>query len=131
MIQMRTYKPEDYTDLLPWWHGHGVISPPEGCIPKLGLIAEDDGFPVFACWASLDNSCGLAFLVWAVSNPLARARAVHAAVTPTIDCLSKIIKDFGYHTLIGITHADSLVRQLHKQGFVPDSRLIRLNQKSL
>ena len=127
MIELRNYEPQDYHLAASWWAGHGVTATPQECVPKLGVIALVGGVETFAAWVSMDNSCGLCFLLWPVSNPEAPARAVAACVEPVIGCLMATAKSLGYHTMLGITHADSLVRKLRGIGFSSDTRLIRLN----
>lgn len=121
MIQLRLYTPEDYPLIVEWWKGHGVPETPQACVPALGRIATVNGKDTFAAWVSMDNSCGLCFLIWPVSNPEARARDVVRTIGLTIDHLKDLAKGFGYHTMLGLSHSGSLTRHLEKLGFTADS----------
>lgn len=127
MMQLRPYEGTDYPMLLEWWNGHHVPAVPLGCLPALGMVAMVDDVPTFAAWVSMDNSCGLCALVWPVSCPISPARDVHSCIHPTLTHLQNLAAGFGYHTMLGITHSDSLSRQLRKRGFSVDDAPIRLH----
>lgn len=127
MTHIRPYTPDDYPLLSAWWTGHGVASTPAGCVPGLGMVASYDGRETFAAFLSMDNSCGLCYLLWPVSNPAASARAVVRCIDPVVELLREIATGFGYHTLLAMTHAESLAKHFSKLGFTADAAPIRLH----
>jgi hypothetical protein len=132
MIQLRAYDPEtDYPMLSQWWEGHGVPATPRECLPKLGMVAEWDKRESFAAFVSMDNSCGVCYLLWLVSNPAAAARIVVKCIAPTVELLQEIVGGMGYHTMLAMTHAESLSKYFRKLGFTTDSQMIRLHSTHL
>lgn len=132
MIQLRPYEPaRDYPTMQAWWAGHNAPATPAGALPKLGLLAVVDDRETFAAWASMDNSCGLSYLLWPVSNPMAPSREVARCIGPTLDLLKSLVRDFGYHTMLAMTHSESLAAYFPRNGFTSDVGLIRLHSANL
>lgn len=132
MIQIRNFEAEtDYPLISGWWAGHGVASTPAECLPRLGMVASYDGQETFAAFLSMDNSCGLCYLLWSVSNPAGKGRQVVACIAPVVDLLREISKGFGYHTMLAMTHAESLAKYFSKLGFTADAAPIRLHSTHL
>lgn len=126
------YTPEIYPTLLPWWERHGVPAVPSHCLPKLGVVvANDSGENILAAWASMDNSTGLAFLLWPTGNPDTPARLIHTALRHATAYLIETLRAFGYHTLLAATHSTSVARQWKQYGFTPDTRPLHLHSFSL
>lgn len=70
-----TVRPVTQTDLPTidaWSVGHGMGAVPAPLLPRLGWVCEQDGEPVASVFAYRDESCGMAWLAWLTSNPLAR-----------------------------------------------------------
>ena len=127
MTELRPYQPDDYPLLLAWWDGHAAPATPAECLPGLGMVALCDGVPTFAAFCSMDNSCGLCCLLWPVSNPAATPRAVVRCIAPVLELLREIAKGFGYHTMLAMTHSESLAKHFSKLGFTADDWMIRLH----
>lgn len=116
-MTVRPYHSDDYPTVLAWWLMHGVTPTPEDCLPRLGVMIEDNDRAILAAWASMDNSCGLAFLLFPVSAPKAPARSISKALTHSVAYLTTVLTELGYHTILSATHRASLSRHLARHGF--------------
>lgn len=117
-MTVHLYSAEDYPTVLSWWDAHGVTPTPEACLPRLGVIVRDvTDTPVLAAWASMDNSCGIAFLLFPVANPHTSHTATDIALTHAIGYLTQVLRELDYHTILSATHRASLARALNRRGF--------------
>ena len=115
-IHIRHYEPTDYEMLSEWWHAHGKHRRPEVMLPKCGVVCEIDGKPVSALFLHMDNSCGMCMAEHAVSAPGLSLKIAMLAFKHCIDCLRKIARDLGYHTMAVFTYP-GIARVLAGQGF--------------
>lgn len=116
-IHMRPYTDNDYEMLSQWWHAHGKQRRPEQMLPKCGVVCELDGKPVSALFLHMDNSCGMCMADHAVSAPRLNLKTARIAFQHCVDCIKKIARDLGYHTIAITTYA-GIARILKKRGFV-------------
>jgi hypothetical protein len=120
-MTVATYRPDlHYPIACQWWENHGQNPVPSHRIPKHGVMVSNDTINLFLTWAAMDNSTGLAFLLWPIGNPAAPPRQIHSATRIGIDFLTESLRIFGYHTLYTATHSHGLRRQLSKIGFHTD-----------
>ena len=119
------YQPDDYPTIDAWWKARGTTPTPENCLPRLGVIIRDHaGEAIFAAWVSMDNSCGIAFLLFPVSKPETPPSTIAASLSHTVGYFAEILKDLGYHTLLSGTHRHSLARSLESLGFTPPESVL-------
>ena len=59
----------DYPMFEAWWHAHKATPPARAILPAAGILVSAHGEPAIAAWVYQDNSSGVAFLGWFVSNP--------------------------------------------------------------
>lgn len=118
MIQIRPYDPKtDYPMLSQWWAGHGWPPVRAECLPKLGLLAMDGETAVAAAWSYLDNSVGVAFFEWLVTNPANHPKTSVAGIRHVTECMMTCLKDLGYRIVHSSCRQPSLARLLVKSDF--------------
>lgn len=123
-IQIRPYAPEDHEMLATWWKGHGWDVVPAAILPKLGAVAfysnrvdQHEDLPVVAAFLYMDNSVGVCWLEWLVSNPQAPKLHVLRAIDAVIGFLTEEAKRLDYGVMITTCRQESLVRFYEKAGF--------------
>lgn len=86
--------------LMRWWKAHGWPGVSKAILPKLGLIIENNGKPVIAGFVYMDNSVGVAFIEWVVSNPSAGKKEMLACLGILFDFAEQRLKQLGYGLLL-------------------------------
>jgi hypothetical protein len=131
MIQIRPYAPEDYQTIAAWWKGHCWEAVPAAILPKLGVVAESDGHGLCAAFLYMDNSVGVSWMEWLVSNPEAGGMEVVRGLRATIDFLTAEALRLGYGVTMTSCRQSSLVKLYEKAGFgVTDTgvtHLVKIN----
>jgi hypothetical protein len=121
MIQLRAYLPTDYPMLVEWWAGHGWPGVPSAILPKVGFVAEDVQVgsvePLVAAWLYMDNSVGVCWLEWMVSNPKAEPVRVYRGIKGVTEFAEEAAKTHGYGVMLTTCRQQSLVRTFERSGF--------------
>ena len=107
----------DYPMIKSWWEAHGWDSVPVQALPKIGAIVEDDGESVAAAWLYMDNSVGVCWMEWLVSNPEARPTRIVRAVSQIVEFLAQVGKDNNYGVMLTACRQDKLVALYERNGF--------------
>lgn len=117
-MKSRLYATADFPVIKKWFEGHSGKAVSEAVLPKCGVIVEDDGgAPLAAAWIYQDNSVGVAWLAWIVTNPAISVRTAPAALEYLLDSAEAICREFNYGLLFTMTDRPALGRWLKKQGF--------------
>jgi N-acetylglutamate synthase-like GNAT family acetyltransferase len=116
-MKTRLYTPADYTTVGPWFTAHKTQPVPETILPKCGIVVEEEGLLLAAGWLYQDNSVGVAWLAWLVSNPDIPRSCVETALGRLLRASESVAKDLGYGVLFTMTNRPSLGRWLQRQGF--------------
>lgn len=118
-MTIREYSPTDYATLANWWAGHGWEPVPEIVLPKLGMVAVgEDDYMVAAVWLYMDNSVGVSFLEWLVTNPEAAPIQTAKAVTHIVNFMADRALEMDYGVMITTCRQQSLTRLYEKNGFM-------------
>ncbi len=117
-MKTRLYQPSDYAVISPWWAGHGEHAAPEGVLPKCGVVVEtEDGKLAAAAWLYMDNSVGVAWMSWLVSNPEFGPIKSAKSLNVLLGAIEGVSKELGYVFLNVITDKRSLKRWFPRKGF--------------
>lgn len=123
-IQIRPYSPEDYPMLVTWWEGHRWPAIPQAVLPKLGAIAfhhdrgaQHEDFPLCAAFLYMDNSVGVCWMEWLVSNPRGQGMETIRGINAVIGFLEEEAKRLGYGVMITSCRQESLTRIYERSGF--------------
>ena len=117
-MKSRLYDPKDYEVISPWWEGHTGNIVPEAVLPKLGTVVEDDdGNPLAAAWLYMDNSIGVAWMSWLVSNPEIGPIKSVKAITLVLNSIEELCKEFNYGCLFTMTDRKGVGSFLGRNGF--------------
>lgn len=117
MILLREYTPEDYPVLAEWWKLHGWAAIPANILPKLGAVAVKGDVPLCAAFLYMDNSVGVCWLEWLVSNPKASPFEVMKGVRELMGFLEAQASVLGYGVMLTTCRQASLVRLYESAGF--------------
>jgi hypothetical protein len=112
----------DYAMFRSWWEGHHTAPVPLALLPEGGIIVEHsaDGETweaAMAAWLYLDNSVGVAFLGWFVSNPDMSARVSHAALPLLVQAARVVARGQGRHSLYCPAGARGIQCYLRRAGW--------------
>lgn len=121
----RLYNPHDYLTVRQWFPRHGVEAVPEAILPKCGVVVEKDGQPMCAGWLYQDNSVGIAWLAWLVTNPDQPLFHVEQSLQHLLSAAETVVKDLGYGLVFTETNRPALGRFLQRQGFTPNHQAVQ------
>jgi hypothetical protein len=129
--QVKVYADSDYPVMAAWWVAHGWQAVDKAILPKLGLVVcmqeVDCDTPIVAGWLYMDNSVGVSWMEWVVSNPNATAMQVYRGMGILIDSMRDLAKSNNYGVMLTCCRQPSLVRLYEKNGFMKtDSDVIHL-----
>lgn len=115
-ITLREFTDADHDMISEWCYFHGRHPRPLAMLPKCGVICEIEGEPVSALFLCMDNSSGMCMADHAVSKPRLPLKTALEAFRHCMNCLQKIARGFGYHTMAVFTY-NGIARVLKNQGF--------------
>lgn len=120
-MKTRLYSPKDYDTIEQWWNGHRSTSVPEKLLPKCGVVVEsEEGQLLAAAWLYQDNSIGVAWMAWLVTNPDLAAKRVPSVLTMLLGGVESVCLRLDYTLLFTMTEREALGRWFTKQGFRPN-----------
>lgn len=101
-----------------WFEHHqDGISVPQNLLPKLGIIVEVDGVPSCAGWVYHDNSIGVAWLAWLVTNPENGPIRSADALEYLIGAAGEAARANDYGVIFTMTEKSGLGALLKRNGF--------------
>lgn len=114
------YSPDDYPTIEAWWRGHDGEPVPEEWLPTLCAFAVDpaDGRKVAFMALYMDNSVGVCFPNWLVTDPantVAQSRRGFAAVDRYLRAQAH---DEGYHLAFANVHSAVMVPEAESRGYL-------------
>jgi hypothetical protein len=116
----RLYKPEDYATVSEWFTRHGSKAVPEAVLPRCGVVVMEESLPLAAAWIYQDNSVGVAWLAWIVTNSDIPAATAVESLNFLIRASEAVAKGLGYGVMFTMTEKPALGRLLQRQGFAPN-----------
>lgn len=106
-----------YPVFLGWWQVRGGAPVPQAMLPKLGIVAMEDGEPLAAVWMYMDNSISLGFLNWFLTRPGLPPRKARAALEHLLKFMALEAGRLGITHLIASCTQPSLGRMLGRMGY--------------
>lgn len=101
-----------------WWKAHGWPGVALGILPKCGVLVEDDaGGPLAVAWLYQDNSVGVAWLEWIVTNPAMTPKQSYLAVAMLVQAAREVAVALDYGVVMTTARQHSLARVLGRNGF--------------
>ena len=121
-------KDKDYPVFCDWWRGHGWNPPPKVILPKYGAVAKNSKGMIAAVWAYMDNSVGVAWLEWLVTDPKAGALTSIKAITYMVACVEETLKEeFDYGVIMTTCKQPALVRLFERLDYkITDRKMTHL-----
>lgn len=119
-MHTRLYRPEDYAIIADWWPLHRQPAVPEAILPKCGVVVCTEGsdVPIAATWIYQDNSVGVAWLAWLVTDATTPVFHIERALEILLGGAETIATELDYRVLFTMTDRGSLGRWFEKNGFV-------------
>ena len=106
-----------YSILDEWARARGSTAIPKDIIPKLSLIVVDgDEYRAFTS-LYMDNSIGVAMMLWTTTNPKNTPKQSKRALDYLLTAAKKALAEHGYFVLMTATGVRSISRFLRKDGF--------------
>jgi hypothetical protein len=119
--QVKVYAESDYPVMEAWWTAHGWTPVIKEILPKLGLVVSmqevDCDTPIVAGWLYMDNSAGVSWMEWVVSNPNSTAMQVYRGMSVLIEAMRDLAKSNNYGVMLTCCRQPSLMRFYEKNGF--------------
>lgn len=116
----RLYHPKDYAKIRHWWTLHGQAEVPKNVLPKCGVVVKDGKQMVCAAWLYFDNTVGVAWLAWLVSNPSVGSFKVIRGLKELIGAVEAVCKSQNRGLLFTMTDRGALGRFFQSNGFIPN-----------
>lgn len=123
-ITLRMVAPADLDTAAGWAKAHGARFVP-AIMPKLGVVALDDGAPVAMCWLHMDNSVGVCWPEMPVSKPGLSIKAARRAFAYIMDFLEEEAARLDYGVMICHT-SPGIAKVLQSMGFHKDSDCVKM-----
>jgi len=118
-MKTRLYVPEDYPTIETWWARHGMAPVPEKVLPDCGVVVMDDAAePLAAVWLYQDNSVGVAWLAWLVTDGVTGPFPIEKAILVLVEAASNVAKDLNYGLLFTMTERHGLGKWFERNGWV-------------
>jgi hypothetical protein len=108
---------KDYGMACEWWKAHGWEAVPAAILPKLGAVAVIEDVPIAAAFLYMDNSVGVCWLEWLVTNPDATPKQSFKGINMVIEFLREVAVSMDYGIMMTTCRQASLVRVYEKNGF--------------
>jgi len=117
-MNIRLTDPKDYAVISQWWVGHGWPMVPEQALPKIGCVVLDaDLSGIAAAWLYMDNSVGVCWMDWLVTNPKASPLKSVRAISRIVTFLKQVGLDNDYGVMLTACRQDGLVSLYERNGF--------------
>lgn len=109
---------KDYPELGGWFKSHQGYAIPTNILPKLGIVVESNCGMSAAGWLYMDNSVGVAWPAWMVTNPNISPIIAGRALEHVLEALEVCAKQHDYGVFFTMAKQPSLIKWLKKRGFV-------------
>lgn len=121
LLQFREYRADDMPMVSEWWgdHGHGEF--PASLLPPVGVVAEQEGEPIAACWLYMAVGVGVCWLEYPVSKPGLSVRAARTAFAALVGALEDIARTHDYGLMMAHT-LPPIARVMEGFGFRTERR---------
>lgn len=117
-MNTRLYKAEDYPVIADWWHRHNQPPVPVHILPKCGVVVcGEDGVPIAATWLYQDNSVGVAWMAWLVTDGKTTPFTVDKAVLMLVEAASTVARELNYGLLFTMTDRPGLGKWFERNGW--------------
>jgi len=100
-----------------WWEGHGQAPPNVAILPKCGVVALHEGKESAAGWLYMDNSTGVCWAAWLVTNPWIGIRQRHEGMRHVLQALKVMAEANDYGVMFTETSSHGLGVLLQREGF--------------
>lgn len=120
----------DHPVLSLWWEAHRFPVVPRSILPKLGVMALDGEVRVAAAFLYMDNSVGVSWLEWLVTNPDATGKQSLAGIGAVVNFLAERALELDYGVMLTTCRQPALARIFERHGFAKtDEGVIHLVRK--
>lgn len=116
----RLYNDADYATFSEWFIRHGSQAVPAAMLPRCGVVVVEEEMPLAAAWLYQDNSVGIAWMAWLVTNPDQPLFHVEQALRVLVQGCEAVAKGLDYGVLFTMTERPALGRFLQREGFAPN-----------
>ena len=113
----RLYDPKDYAVISPWWEAHGGKIVPEEILPQCAVVVEYNDKLAAAAWLYMDNSVGVAWMSWMVTNPEFGPIKAAKSLTVLLKGMEELCSEFNYGLLFTSSNSKGVGQWLARQGF--------------
>jgi hypothetical protein len=107
----------DHPVLAVWWEAHKWPVVPRSVLPKLGVVTLDGDLRVAAAFLYMDNSVGVCWLEWLVTNPDATGRQSLAGIAAVTEFLAERALEMNYGVMFTTCRQPALARIYERHGF--------------
>lgn len=116
-IDLREYQEAtDYEEFCQWWDSHGVVCAEKSDLDSgIGLVAEEDGKAVGACFLYVTGSIG--FIEAMVTPPYSTIRKSRMAADLLFKSLKEKAESMGVSKLIAFVASKGMVKECQRAGF--------------
>jgi hypothetical protein len=121
---------QDHATLSAWWTAHGFPVVPLPVLPKLGVMAFDGELGLAAGFLYMDNSVGVCWLEWLVTNPEATGRQSLAGIAAVVEFMAERALEMDYGVMLTSCRQEGLARIYQRHGFErTDEGIVHLVRK--
>lgn len=118
IIDIRGENASLYATFEQWWKAHKWPGVPLAMLPKCGVLVEtEDGRGLAVGWLYMDNSVGVSWMEWVVTNPENTAKESFLSVAMLIQSLREVAASLDYGVMLTACRQPALVRLYEKNGF--------------
>lgn len=117
-MEFRIFEDEDYPIVTAWWKAHGFPPVPFAILPKLGAIVSNEKQDICAGWLYMDNSVGVCWLEWSVTNPECSGFDSIRGIKALNKFIEERASEMGYGVMMTTCRQESLCRLHEKCGFI-------------
>lgn len=123
LIQLREFNGDaDYEKISSWWEAHGWNPVPKAILPRLGIVAffqsGEERRDAAAAWLYMDNSIGVSWLSWLVTNPEINESECAIAIKALTEFMKERAVAMDYGIMMTAAQQESLVRMHERNGFI-------------
>ena len=101
-----------------WWVGHNMPPVPLACLPKCGVMVEQNGAPVAVAWLYMDNSIGAAWVAWLTTRPRLKAKESVKVLNYLLGAIEAVAYELDYKLLFTMAEGRGLQSWFKKRGFI-------------
>jgi hypothetical protein len=107
----------DYPDFEAWWKAHKFPPIPIVALNTMGLVAEEDGKKLAACWVYTASTGIFCMMEWLVTNPEIAPMKAARAISHLLDFTAQECERRGYQIVLTACRQESLGRIYERNGY--------------